>query len=64
MRDAGGDVVGMLFDDTWLADAGWSDALLFAPALPTKGGTSFALLSDLWRRYPSHWVVLKTDVDG
>jgi hypothetical protein len=65
VRDAGGDVVGVLFDDTWLAGAGWSDALLFAPGhWPTEGGTYFAFLSDLWRRYPSHWVVLVTDGDG
>ena len=65
VRDAGGDVVGVLFDDTWLAGANWGDALLFAPgSWPTEGGTYFAFLSDLWRRYPSHWVVLVTDGDG
>jgi len=65
VRDAGGDVVGVLFDDTWLIGAGWGDALLFAPAAwPTEGGTYFAFLSDLWRRYPNHWVVLVTDGDG
>jgi hypothetical protein len=65
VRDAGGDVVGVLFDDTWLIGGGWGDALLFAPAAwPTEGGTYFAFLSDLWRRYPSHWVVLVTDGDG
>ncbi len=65
VRDAGGDVVGVLFDDTWLIDAGWGDALLFAPAAwPTEGGTYFAFLADLWRRYPHHWVVLVTDGDG
>jgi hypothetical protein len=59
VRDAGGDVVGVLFDDTWLIGAGWGDALLFAPAAwPNEGGTYFAFLSDLWRRYPNHWVVL------
>ena len=65
VRDAGGDVVGVLFVDTWLIGANWGDALLFAPAAwPTEGGTYFAFLSDLWRRYPSHWVVLVTDGDG
>jgi hypothetical protein len=65
VRDAGGDVVGVLFDDTWLIDAGWGDTLLFAPAAwPTEGGTCFAFLADLWRRYPQHWVVLVTDGDG
>ena len=33
-------------------------------ALADEGGTYFAFLSDLWRRYPSHWVVLVTDGDG
>jgi uncharacterized protein (DUF58 family) len=48
VRDTGGDVVGVLFDDTWLIGAGWGDALLFAPAAwPTEGGTYFAFLSDL-----------------
>ena len=38
VRDAGGDVVGVLFDDTWLAGAGWGDALLFAPGGLADGG--------------------------
>ena len=52
VRDAGGDVVGVLFDDTWLAGAGWAmrsclrqapgrrRAAPTSPSCPTSGGAT------------------------
>lgn len=65
VREAGGEAVGVLFDDnTQIATSG-DDALLFCdPAGLSYGGTGFEFLADAWRRWPTHVVLLVTDGDG
>lgn len=68
VQAAGGTVVGVVFGDSaWMTPAG--DAAPLTLAHPTsKGwtgsGTSFAFLSELWRRYPGHQVLVLTDGSG
>ena len=65
VREAGGEVVGILFDDSaQVADTG-DEALLFCdPDGLSYGGTGFEFLADAWRRWPAHVILLVTDGDG
>ena len=65
VREANGEVVGILFDDSaQVADTG-DGALLFCdPDGLSYGGTAFEFLADAWRRWPAHVILLVTDGDG
>jgi hypothetical protein len=65
VKAAGGEAVGILFDDKGEVADTDDDALLFFDrnAL-TYGGTDFGFLADAWRRWPQHFVLLVTDGDG
>ena len=64
---SGGQVIGVVFGDyAWSTGA---DSLALALDYSTQrsrtgGGTSFRFLSDLWRRYPEHRVLVLTDGAG
>jgi hypothetical protein len=65
VREAGGEVVGILFDDSAQIAASGDDALLFCePDGLSYGGTAFEFLADAWRRWSTHVVLLVTDGDG
>jgi len=65
VREAGGEAVGVLFDDSAQIAASGDDALLFCePGGLSYGGTGFEFLADAWRRWPAHAVLLVTDGDG
>ncbi len=65
VREADGEAVGILFDDTGQIAVTGDDALLFCdPASLSYGGTGFEFLADAWRRWPAHAVMLVTDGDG
>lgn len=65
VQEAGGEVVGILFDDTaQVADTGDAALLFSDPATLTFGGTSFEFLGDAWRRWPEHLFLLVTDGNG
>ncbi len=65
VREADGEAVGVLFDDTGQIAATGDEALLFCdPASLCYGGTGFEFLADAWRRWPTHAVLLVTDGDG
>jgi hypothetical protein len=65
VQAAGGEAVGILFDDRGeVADTG-DDALLFCDrGALSYGGTDFGFLADAWRRWPKHFFLLVTDGDG
>ncbi|MBM4456803.1 MAG: hypothetical protein FJ011_03370 [Chloroflexi bacterium] len=64
-REANGEVVGILFDDSaQVADTG-DPALLFCePDSLSYGSTAFEFLADAWRRWPTHVILVVTDGDG
>lgn len=68
VREAQGEVIGVLFDDAgYLAvNPKLPDDLLFARAdqLGGFGGTDFTCLLHIWRQWPEHQVLLVTDGDG
>lgn len=70
VRDSGGEVIGVLFDDMGevagrSTSAPEDDTLLYAaPSSLTYGGTAFEFLTDAWRRWPHHLFLLVTDGDG
>jgi hypothetical protein len=65
VREANGEVVGVLFDDSGqVADSGDAALLWSEPESLTYGGTAFEFLADAWRRWPAHIVLLVTDGDG
>ena len=65
VREANGEVVGILFDDSAQAADTGDAALLFSePDSLSYGGTAFEFLADAWRRWPSHVILLVTDGDG
>ncbi|MBM4460580.1 MAG: hypothetical protein FJ011_22945 [Chloroflexi bacterium] len=65
VREAGGEVVGVLFDDSAQIATSSDEALLFCdPAGLSYGGTGFEFLADAWRRWPAHAILLVTDGDG
>ncbi len=65
VREAGGEVVGILFDDSaQVADTGDAALLFCEPDSLSYGGTAFEFLADAWRRWPTHAVLLVTDGDG
>ena len=65
VREAGGEAVGVLFDDTGQVATSSDEALLFCdPAGLSYGGTGFEFLADAWRRWPTHVFLLVTDGDG
>jgi hypothetical protein len=65
IRAAGGEAVGVLFDDhAQVADSGDDALLAFDPRAISYGGTDFGFLADAWRRWPEHLVLLVTDGQG
>lgn len=65
VREAGGEVVGILFDDkAQVADTGDATLLFSDPDSLSYGGTAFEFLADAWRRWPTHVILLVTDGDG
>jgi hypothetical protein len=65
VREAGGEAVGVLFDDSAQIATSGDDALLFSdPGGLSYGGTGFEFLADAWRRWPAHVILLVTDGDG
>jgi len=65
VQEAGGEVVGILFDDSaQVADTGDAALLFCDPGSLDYGGTAFEFLADVWRRWPAHHVLLVTDGDG
>ena len=65
VREAGGEAVGVLFDDTGQVATTSDEALLFCdPAGLSYGGTGFEFLADAWRRWPTHVFLLVTDGEG
>jgi len=65
VREAGGEVVGVLFDDSaQVADTGDAALLFSEPDGLSYGGTAFEFLADAWRRWPTHIILLVTDGDG
>ena len=65
VREAGGEVVGILFDDSaQVADTGDAALLFSDPDGLSYGGTAFEFLADAWRRWPAHIILLVTDGDG
>ena len=65
VREANGEVVGILFDDSaQVADTGDGALLFCEPDGLSYGGTAFEFLADAWRRWPAHVILLVTDGDG
>ena len=65
VREANGEVVGLLFDDSAeVADTGDAALLFSDPDGLSYGGTAFEFLADAWRRWPAHVILLVTDGDG
>ena len=65
VREANGEVVGILFDDSaQIADTGDAALLFCDPDGLSYGGTAFEFLADAWRRWPAHVILLVTDGDG
>jgi hypothetical protein len=65
LRAAGGEVVGVLFDDkAQVAESGDDALLTFDPRAISYGGTDLGFLTDAWRRWPAHIVLLVTDGQG
>jgi hypothetical protein len=68
VQSAGGDLVGLVFGDSaWMTPSGDAAPLTLAHGTikgRTGSGTSFAFLSELWRRYPDHQVLVITDGSG
>jgi hypothetical protein len=62
---AGGEAVGIIFDDKGeVADTGDDALLFFDRGALSYGGTDFGFLADAWRRWPGHFILLVTDGDG
>jgi len=54
VREAGGEAVGILFDDSaQVADTGDAALLFSEPDGLSYGGTAFEFLADAWRRWPA-----------
>jgi hypothetical protein len=65
VKAAGGEVIGILFDDKGeVADTGDDALLFFDRGALNYGGTDFGFLADAWRRWPGHFILLVTDGDG
>ena len=65
VKAAGGEAVGILFDDKGeVADTGDDALLFFDRGALSYGGTDFGFLADAWRRWPGHFILLVTDGDG
>jgi len=66
IAQADGEVVGLLFDGAVAVDKGESDAALFAEpkSQRNRGGTSFTWLTEAWRRWSHHQVLILTDGCG
>jgi hypothetical protein len=65
VKAAGGEAVGILFDDKGeVADTGDDALLFFDRGALSYGGTDFGFLADAWRRWPQHFILLVTDGDG
>jgi hypothetical protein len=65
VREANGEAVGVLFDDSaQVADTGDAALLFCEPDGLSYGGTAFEFLADAWRRWPAHVILLVTDGDG
>jgi len=62
VRDAGGEVVVILFDHKAYISPQEDDSLVFSRHLSAfRGSTSFLFLGEVWRRWPQHQVLLVTD---
>ncbi len=68
VREAGGQVVVILFDDGAYYAIEEDDRLAFLPLAVLhrhfNGGTSFTFLDRVWRRWPNHQVLVLTDGNG
>ncbi len=68
VKDAGGQVVVILFNSHGYVAAEADDRLAFLSFSDMhsgfRGGTSFAFLDRAWRRWPQHQVLVLTDGDG
>jgi len=68
VKDAGGQVVVILFNTRGYVAAEEDDRLAFLSFADMRanfrGGTSFAFLERAWRRWPQHQVLVLTDGDG
>ena len=66
IAQADGEVVGLLFDGAAAVDKSESDAGLFADqkAQRNRGGTSFTWLTEAWRRWSHHQLLILTDGCG
>jgi len=67
VQRSGGQVIGVVFGDYAWSTGADSTALALDyndQRSRTGGGTSFRFLSDLWRRYPAHRILVLTDGAG
>lgn len=66
VENSGGDVVGLLFDGAAAVDKRDDSSALFSQRRQWRnaGGTCFLFLSEVWRRWPNHHIVLLTDGCG
>lgn len=68
VQAAGGEVTGVVFaDGAWMTPDGNADGFTL-PQTTHKNtvgnGTSFGFLAELWRRYPTHQILVVTDGSG
>lgn len=63
---SGGHVVGLLFDEWGAVAQAEDETPLFAAKTQwrNKDGTCFRFLTEVWRGWPHHWVLLITDGQG
>ena len=62
VKEAGGEVVAVLFDHRAFISPQEDDSLLFSRQLGNfRGNTSFLFLGEVWRRWPQHQVLMVTD---
>lgn len=61
VKYAEGEAITIIFNDT--AYRGTNGSIAFAPLYPT-GGTSMIFLTDVWRTYPTHRIIVVSDGMG
>ena len=66
VKASGGQVVGLLFDEQAAVAQAEDATPLFAVDAQwrNRDGTCFRFLTEAWRRWPTHWVLLITDGQG
>lgn len=66
VKASGGHVVGLLFDEQAAVAQAEDETPLFAVDAQwrNRDGTCFRFLTEAWRRWPTHWVLLITDGQG